>query len=62
MKAVLKRGVTYAGNEDFENLEGSERNEAVAKAIYAYLTTNKCEEFKDKLIEHGYEIKKQEVA
>ena len=55
-KAILQRGVVFAGNEQFENSDLDTQRKDAASAIYAYLTTKQCEQFKDKLREHGYEV------
>lgn len=55
-KAILRRGVYYAGNEEFEGKTWPEQEQEAARAIYAYLTSTMVESFKDKLKEHGYEV------
>lgn len=55
IKSILERGIISAANVEFEDLNTREQRIQGARAIYAHLTTKACEQFKDKLREHGYQ-------
>ena len=54
MNAVIKRGIVAVGNPEFENEPN--QKQAGASAIYSELTSKVCQQLKDLMENHGYEV------